>query len=122
MNMVIEDWVPVINKERVQKGLPELPKANVKVIREVTFIVVDLWCRRCEVKFGKTCNFKIKNQFDSLACIIDTLLAQTYITIGRGRLHFITPPKQGISVSLMKVWINTLDVILKQLRQRQQQD
>ena len=67
MDMVREDWVPVINKERVQKGLTELPQANVKVIREVTFIVVDLWCGRCEVTFGKTCKFKIKNQFDFLA-------------------------------------------------------
>ena len=86
---------------------------NVKVIREVTSIVIDLWCRRCKAAFGKTQKSKIKNQRDPPSHKINTLIYQTNIAIGRGCIHFEKNPKQGTSLSLTKAWIKTPEAILK---------
>ena len=48
------DWEAVINAERIETGLQAHPRANVKVIREIIPIVLNLWRRKCEVAFGKT--------------------------------------------------------------------
>ena len=37
------DWEKVINDERIKNGLQVHPRANVKVIREIIPIVLDLW-------------------------------------------------------------------------------
>ena len=48
------DWAAVINTERIENGLQVHPQANVKVIREIISIVIDLWRQRCEIAYGKT--------------------------------------------------------------------
>lgn len=97
--------------------LSELPRVNVKVIREVTSIVIDLSCRRCKVAFRKTHKSKIKNQRDPSSRKINTLISQTNIAIGRGCIHFTpqTKTRNITTVSLMKAWIKTPEAILKQL-------
>jgi hypothetical protein len=71
------DWAAVINAERIENGLQAHPQANVKVIREIIPIVLDLWRRRCEVAFGKTKEHKIKNKREKLTKKIETLKEQT---------------------------------------------
>ena len=60
------DWAAVINAERIENGLQVHPQSNIKVIREIITIVLDLWMIRCEVAFGKTKEQKIKNKWETL--------------------------------------------------------
>ena len=56
------DWAAVINAERIENGEQAHPRANVKVIREIIPIVLDLWMRLCEVAFGKKKGAKDQKQ------------------------------------------------------------
>ena len=60
------DWAAAINAERIENGLQAHPRANVKVIREIIPIVIDLWRRRCEIAYGKTKKERTKRKRDQL--------------------------------------------------------
>ena len=108
------DWAAVINAERIENGLQAHPRANVKFIREIIPIVLDLWRRRCELAFRKTKEQKIKNKREKLTRKIETLKEHTISTTGRGRLHFEHPPREGKAPSLMTTWIATAEAIIRQ--------
>ena len=101
--------------------MPVLLRANIKVIREITPIVIDLWQRRCEVAFGKLRKSKIKNQRELLSKKSHAA-RKTNISTGRVSLHFKNPPREGTSLSLVKAWIKTSEEILKKIQRRQQRD
>ena len=112
----------MINAERIENGLQAHPRANVKVIREIIPIVIDLWRRRCEIAYGKTKKETTKMKRDQLTEKIETLREHTHIMTGRGRLHFDHFPREGMSLSLMKTWIKTAEAIIRQQRKRRQKD
>ena len=89
---ISEDWEIVISNERVDNGLSIRPRVNVKVVREIIPIVLDLWRRKYEVVFGNTRKSKIKNKRKILSKKIDKLNEKTNNTTGKGRLHFENPP------------------------------
>ena len=60
------DWAMVINAKKIENGLQAHPRANIKVIRAIIPIVIDLWRRRCELVFGKTKEEKLKNKQEKL--------------------------------------------------------
>jgi hypothetical protein len=116
------DWATVINTERIEDGQQAYPRANVKVIREIIPIAIDLWRRRCEIAYGKTKKERNKRKRDQLAGKINTLREQTNSTTGRGRLHFEHPPRDGTALSLMTTWIRTAEAIIRQQRKKRQRD
>ena len=116
------DWAAVINAKRIENGVHAHPRANVKVIREIIPIVLDLWRRRCEISFGKTKKERIKMKRDQLTEKIETLREHTNSTTGRGRLHFEHFPPEGTSLSLMTTWIKTAEAIIRQQRNKRQRD
>ena len=112
----------MINAKRIENGLQAHPRANVKVIREIIPIVLDLWRRRCEVAFGKTKEQKIKNKREKLTKKIETLKEQTISTTGKGRLHFEHPPREGTEMILMTAWIATTEAIIRQQQKKRKRD
>ena len=81
----------------LHKNIEVLPITKVKNRKEWSntyIIVAGSWLYHQET----TCiNFPRKS---------NTLVSQTFITRGRGYLHFKNPPKQGTPSSLMNAWTN----------------